>query len=160
MYRKVVALLGVGGVGKTTFAYKLLGLSDVPVVTLKPSYYRIYIGDVEIDLVDVPGQRVYEVALKFASFRIPVIDRIVYMYAVTNHESLYAIAELHTIFLDRGSRAAKEVVVVGNKRDLAEEVGVFIEADEIANAIGAKKVYYISAVRDPPDTFIKILLDS
>jgi hypothetical protein len=34
--------------------------------------------------------------------------------------------------------------------DLASEVGFFVEADEIAGAIGARKVYYISAVRDPP----------
>jgi adenylate kinase len=42
MYRKVVALLGIGGVGKTTFTYKVLGLSEVSVLTLRPSYYRIY----------------------------------------------------------------------------------------------------------------------
>jgi signal recognition particle receptor subunit beta len=38
----------------------------VPVLTLRPSYYRIYIGDLEIDLIDVPGQHVFEVAMKFA----------------------------------------------------------------------------------------------
>jgi hypothetical protein len=37
LYRKVVALLGTGGVGKTTFAYRVLGLSEVPVLTLRPS---------------------------------------------------------------------------------------------------------------------------
>jgi hypothetical protein len=42
--------------------------------------------------------------------------------------------------------------------DLASEAGFFVEADEIAEAIGAREVYYISAVRDPPDVFVKILL--
>jgi GTPase SAR1 family protein len=158
MYRKVVALLGIGGVGKTTFTYRVLGLSEVPVLTLKPSYYRIYVGDLEIDLIDVPGQRVFEVAIKFASFKIPVVDRLIYMYDVTSYESLYAISELHSIFADRGSNVAKEIVVVGNKMDLASEAGFFVEADEIAEAIGAREVYYISAVRDPPDVFVKILL--
>ncbi len=158
MYRKVVALLGIGGVGKTTFTYRVLGLSEVPVLTLKPSYYRIYVGDLEIDLIDVPGQRVFEVAIKFASFKIPIVDRLIYMYDVTSYESLYAISELHSIFADRGSNVAKEIVVVGNKMDLASEAGFFVEADEIAEAIGAREVYYISAVRDPPDVFVKILL--
>jgi GTPase SAR1 family protein len=158
MYRKVVALLGIGGVGKTTFTYRVLGLSEVPVLTLKPSYYRIYVGDLEIDLIDVPGQRVFEVAIKFASFKVPVVDRLIYMYDVTSYESLYAISELHSIFADRGSNVAKEIAVVGNKMDLASEAGFFVEADEIAEAIGAREIYYISAVRDPPDVFVKILL--
>jgi small GTP-binding protein len=158
MYRKVVVLLGTGGVGKTTFTYRVLGLSEAPVLTLKPSYYRIYIGDLEIDLIDVPGQRVFEVATKFASFKIPIVDRLIYMHDVTSYESLYAISELHSIFADRGSNVAKEIVVVGNKMDLASEAGFFVEADEIAEAIGAREVYYISAVRDPPKAFIKILL--
>lgn len=158
MRRFVVALLGVGGVGKTTFAYRILGVSDVPVLTLRPSYYRLYIGDLEVDLVDVPGQRVFEVALKFASFKVTVLDRAIYMYDVTNFETLYSLAELHSIFLDRRSQVAKEVVVVGNKMDLAMETGFFVEADEIASAIGAEEVYYISATRDPPEKFLEIVL--
>ncbi|MEM4493625.1 MAG: GTPase, partial [Pyrobaculum sp.] len=76
----------------------------------------------------------------------------------TSHESLQAIAELHNIFTDRGSQGAREIVVVGNKKDLAEEVGFYVEADEVARAIGASEVYYISAARDPPEVFIGILL--
>jgi GTP1/Obg family GTP-binding protein len=48
-----------------------------------------------------------------------------YMYDVTSHESLYAISELHSIFADRGSEVANEVVIVGNKIDLASEAGIF-----------------------------------
>jgi hypothetical protein len=37
----IVALLGVGGVGKTTLAYRLMGLSIRPTVTLRPGVYRL-----------------------------------------------------------------------------------------------------------------------
>ena len=156
--RYVVALLGMGGVGKTTFAYRILGIPDTPVLTLRPSYYRIYLGDLEIDLIDVPGQRVFEVALKFASFKMTVLDKAIYMYDVTNYETLYSLLELHSIFIDRGIQVAKEIVVVGNKMDLAAEAGFYIEAEEVASAIGAKGVYYISATKDPPRKLLEIIL--
>lgn len=42
--RYVVALLGVGGVGKITFAHKLLGLSLRPKMTLRPGVHKTYLG--------------------------------------------------------------------------------------------------------------------
>jgi len=156
--RRVVVLLGVGGVGKSTLAYRVIGLSERPVMTLRPSYYRLYIGDLELDLVDVPGQRAYEVAMKFASFKVSIIDRLIYLYDVTNQETLYSISEIHSIFIELNPHVAKEVAIVGNKKDLAEEIGVFIEADDVAKALGVGEIYYISAVRDPPEVLVKILL--
>jgi hypothetical protein len=47
------------------------------------------------------------------------------------------------------------VVLIGNKRDLAEELGLFVEGDEIANAVGAAKIYYISALKDSIEVLLK-----
>jgi GTPase SAR1 family protein len=51
-----VAVLGVGGVGKTTYVFRLLGLSLKPRATLRPGIYRLYLRDKEVDFIDVPGQ--------------------------------------------------------------------------------------------------------
>jgi len=148
MKRYSAAVLGVGGVGKTTYIYRLLGLSLRPRTTLRPGLYRLYLNDREIDLVDVPGQAALEVARNFARTWTFYVDLMIYMYDLTDQATLYAIAEIHSALLDRGIQPYKNVVLVGNKRDLAEELGIFIEGDEIATAIGAQKIYYISALKD------------
>jgi GTPase SAR1 family protein len=43
--RYSVAVLGVGGVGKTTYVFRLLGLSLKPRATLRPGIYRLYLRD-------------------------------------------------------------------------------------------------------------------
>jgi len=149
MKRYSVGVLGVGGVGKTTYIYRLLGLSLKPRATLRPGLYRLYLKDNEIDLVDVPGQVALEVARNFARTWTFYVDLMIYMYDLTDQATLYAIAQIHSALLDRDVQPYKSVVLVGNKRDLAEELGIFIEGNEIAAAIGAKKIYYISALKDP-----------
>lgn len=148
MRRASVAVLGVGGVGKTTYVFRVLGLSLKPRATMRPGIYRMYLRDREIDLIDVPGQVVTEVAKNFSRAWTFYVDLMIYMYDVTDRESLYAIAELHSALLDRGIAPYRQVVLIGNKRDLAEELGIFIEADEIAPAVGASRIYYISALKD------------
>lgn len=155
--RRVVALLGVGGVGKTTFVYRILGLSIRPHVTRRPGIYTIYMSRRTYDIIDVPGQLAVEVALNFAKMWTFYADRVIYMYDVTDRDTLYAIAEIHSALLDRGIRPFREVVIVGNKMDLAKVSGVFIEADEIAKAVGAAKVYYISAYFDEPEQLLALL---
>lgn len=148
MRRYSVAVLGVGGVGKTTYVFRLLGLSLKPRATLRPGIYRLYLGDKEIDFIDVPGQVATEVARNFSRAWSFYVDLMIYMYDLTDQSSLYAIAELHSALLDRGITPYRKVVLVGNKRDLAEELGLFVEGDEIAVAVGASKIYYISALKD------------
>ena len=48
-------------------------------------------------------------------------------------------------------------MLIGNKRDLAEELGLLVEGDEIANAVGAAKIYYMSALKDNIDVLYKPL---
>ncbi|MEZ0319570.1 MAG: GTPase domain-containing protein [Pyrobaculum sp.] len=155
MMRLSVAVLGVGGVGKTTYVFRLLGLSLRPRATLRPGIYRLYLRDKEVDFIDVPGQVAVEVARNFSKTWTFYVDLMIYMYDVTDQSSLYALAELHSALLDRGITPYKKVVLVGNKRDLAEELGVFVEGDEIATAVGAKKIYYISALKDSVEDLYK-----
>jgi GTPase SAR1 family protein len=155
MKRYSVAVLGVGGVGKTTYVFRLLGLSLKPRATLRPGIYRLYLSDKEVDFIDVPGQVATEVARNFAKVWTFYVDLMMYMYDLTDESSLYAIAELHSALLDRGITPYRKVVLVGNKRDLAEELGLFVEGDEIAQAVGAAKIYYISALKDSIEVLLK-----
>ncbi len=139
MTRRTVAVLGVGGVGKTTYIFRTLNLTLKPRATLRPGIYRTYIGGKEVELIDVPGQLAVEVARNFSKAWSFYVDLMIYMYDLTDQSTLYAIAELHSVLLDRGISPYHRVVLVGNKRDLAEELGVFIEGDEIAVSIDAKK---------------------
>ena len=157
MKRASVAVLGVGGVGKTTYVFRLLGLSIKPRATLRPGIYRMYLSDRELDFIDVPGQVAVEVARNFAKAWTFYVDLMIYMYDLTDQASLYAIAELHSALLDRGISPYRKVVLVGNKRDLAEELGLFVEGDEIAAAVGAPKIYYISALKDNIEILYKPL---
>jgi GTPase SAR1 family protein len=153
--RYSVAVLGVGGVGKTTYVFRLLGLFLKPRATLRPGIYRLYLRDKEVDFIDVPGQVAAEVARNFAKAWIFYVDLMIYMYDLTDQSSLYAIAELHSALLDRGVTPYRKVVLIGNKRDLAEELGLFVEGGEIANAVGAAKIYYISALKDNIEVLFK-----
>ena len=155
MRRYTVAVLGVGGVGKTTYVFRLLGLTLKPKATLRPGIYRLYLKDRVVDFIDVPGQVATEVARNFAKAWTFYVDLMIYMYSLTDQYTLYAIAELHSALLDRGITPYRKVVLIGNKRDLAEELGLFVEGDEIANAVGAAKIYYISALKDNIEALYK-----
>ncbi len=148
-------LLGVGGVGKTTLVYRLLGLSAVPHVTLRPGLYRLYLADGRaVEILDVPGQHAAEVARHAARQMRHFFDKAVLMYDLTRSETLYALGEiLESICTFRTCFSAREVVVVGNKRDLAEEYGYMVE-----NTFLPYPTYYISAAKDPPEELTKIVV--
>jgi len=147
-------LLGVGGVGKTTLVYRLLGLSAVPQVTLRPGLYKLYLADGRVvELLDVPGQHAAEVAQYAARRMTQFFDRALLMYDVTQADTLYALGEvLDALCYYGGCLAAGEVVVVGNKRDLAEEYGYMVE-----NTLLPYPTFYISAAKDPPEQLAEIV---
>jgi GTPase SAR1 family protein len=152
MHKRVV-LLGVGGVGKTTFVYRLLGLSAAPPATLRPGLYRLYFASGAVELLDVPGQHAVEVARHVARQMHLFFDKAVLMYDVTRADTLYALSEILDSLCVYGTcLAAREVAVVGNKRDLAEELGYAVE-----NSILPHPTTYISALRDPPEELAKIV---
>jgi GTPase SAR1 family protein len=156
--RHIVVLLGVGGVGKTTLAYRLMGLSIMPTFTLRPGVYRLYIANREVNLIDVPGQYVVEVVRNFARMWTFYVDKAVYMYDVLHYDTLKALVEIHSGLLERGIKLFKRLAVVGNKMDLARQYGFHVEADEIAAAVGAQEIHYISALRDDPKDLVRVIL--
>jgi GTPase SAR1 family protein len=146
-------LLGVGGVGKTTLVYRLMGLSAAPHATLRPGLYRLYFVNGIVELLDVPGQHALEVAQHAAKQMTWFFDKAVLMYDVTKADTLYALSEiLDSLCIYSKCLSAKEVLVVGNKRDLAEELGYMVE-----NSILPYPSKYISALRDPPENLVKII---
>lgn len=158
MQRHIVVLLGVGGVGKTTLAYRLMGLSIRPTVTLRPGIYKLYLANREINLIDVPGQYVLEIVQNFARMWTFYVDKAVFMYDVLDYHTLRSLVEIYSGLLDRGIKPFKRLAIVGNKMDLAKEYGIQIEADEIAQALGAQEVFYISALKDEPKDLLRVIL--
>ena len=151
--RKRTALLGVGGVGKTTFVYRLMGLSTTPYATLRPGLYRLHFINDTVELLDVPGQHAAEVAQHAARQMHQFFDRAVLVYDVTRADTLYALSEiLDFLCIYRDCLSAREIVVVGNKRDLAEELGYVVE-----NSLLPHPTFYVSALRDPPEKLAKIV---
>jgi GTPase SAR1 family protein len=146
--------LGVGGVGKTTFVYRLMGLSAVPHVTMRPGLYKLYFVNGTVELLDVPDQHAAEVARYAARQMHQFFDRAVLMYDVMRADTLYALSEiLDSLCIYRTCLSAREIVVVGNKRDLAEELGYMVE-----NSLLPHPTVYISALRDPPKELAKIVV--
>jgi len=158
MKRRAVSFLGVGGVGKTTYIYRLLGLSKVPKVTKRPRFYELRIGDLELFLLDAPGQYAAEVAALYneaVKTYGAQIDLVVYMYDVTDRRTLEELLHLAPL-----ASYAPRRILIGNKRDLAEERGTFVRGEEVAEALGAVRVYYTSALKDDPNTLLHIILEN
>lgn len=142
--------------GKTTLVWRLLGLSLTPTSTVRPGVYRIFLNGKRYDVVDVPGQFAAEVAATAARMGGPHFDRALLVYDLTREDTLqalYAIKEHLCLFSK--CLAAKEVWVVGNKRDLAEQYGVEHEPD--LGALGADKFVKISALYDSPWELAELL---
>jgi len=156
--RKVILFLGVGGVGKTTIVYRLMGLSNKARATLRPGIYRIFYSGNRYDVVDVPGQMAVEVAQAIASNPMLHFDRIVLIYDLVRQETYKALSEIWSIVCVLRGRclSAREVVIVGNKRDLAEELGYSVEADP--SQFDALDTRRISALKDPIDFVARAVL--
>jgi len=158
MRRHAVSCLGAGGVGKTTYIYRLLGLSRTPRVTRRPQFYVLRVGDMELFLLDAPGQYAAEVvalyneAVKTYGAQ---IDLIVYMYDVTDRRTLEELLQIAPL-----AGYAPRKILIGNKRDLAEERGTFVRGEEAAKALGATRVYYTSVLKDDPNTLLHIILEN
>jgi GTPase SAR1 family protein len=147
-----VLLLGVGGVGKTTLAYRLLGLSLKLGTTLRPGIYRVYLDDRIVQLIDVPGQHAVEVAR--AAAKHVYADRALLVFDLSRLETYYALHEIRdALCMFERCLAADEVWVVGNKRDIA-----VVDFEPDLAALGAQRYVAISALYDPPEVLKALLL--
>jgi len=145
-------------VGKTTYIYRLLGLSKEPRVTRRPRFYVLRVGDLELFLLDAPGQFAAEVAALYneaVKTYGAQIDLIAYMYDVTDRRTLEELLQIAPL-----AGYAPRRILIGNKRDLAEERGTFVRGEEAAKALGAARVYYTSALKDDPNTLLHIILEN
>ena len=157
---KSVVFLGVGGVGKTTYIYRLLGITKVPRITRKPSVYQLVTGDDVLYLVDTPGQCAVEVARRYyeavRTFGTR-LDLIVYMYSVVDHASYHALWDIET-WVSRYPPHRK--IVIGNKTDLAEELGYMVEGEDAVRWVNAQRLYYVSALKDDPQRLFDIIIEN
>jgi len=156
--RRSILFLGVGGVGKTTTIYRLLGLSNLARTTLRPGIYRILFNGQRYDLVDVPGQMATEVAQAVAQNPSLYFDRVILVYDLTRQETYEALSDIwSTVCVMRGRcLTAREIIIVGNKRDLADELGYAVEADPTQfNAVDVRR---LSALKDPIEEVARVVL--
>ncbi|MEM0484938.1 MAG: GTPase domain-containing protein [Pyrobaculum sp.] len=157
---KTIVFLGIGGVGKTTYIYRLLWLARAPRVTRKPGVYELQYRGVELYIVDTPGQYAVEVARRYyeaiKTFGTK-LDLIVYMYSAADPFTLYSLFDIEQ-WVSRYPPHNK--ILIGNKRDLAEELGYLVEGDDVAIALGAKRLYYTSALKDDPAELLQHLVQN
>jgi GTPase SAR1 family protein len=157
---KSVVFLGVGGVGKTTYIYRLLGMTKVPRVTRRPDVHLLATEDVRLWLVDTPGQYAVEVARRYyeavKTFGTR-LDLIVYMYSVVDHASYHALWDIER-WVSRYPSHKK--IIIGNKKDIAEQLGYMIEGDEAVSRLNAQRLYYTSALKDDPRRLLEIIIEN
>jgi signal recognition particle receptor subunit beta len=157
---KTVVFLGVVGVGKTTYIYRLLGITKEPRATRRPGVYQLETEDVRLWLVDTPGQYAVEVARRYyeavRTFGTR-LDLIVYMYSVVDHASYHALWDIET-WVSRYPPHRK--IVIGNKKDLAEERGYMIGGEEAVRRVNAQRLYYVSALKDDPQKLFDIIIEN
>ncbi len=155
-----MVFLGVGGVGKTTYIYRLLGITKEPRVTRRPGVYQLATGGAELYLVDTPGQYAVEVARRYyeavRTFGTR-LDLIVYMYSVVDPASYHALWDIET-WVSRYPPHRK--IVIGNKIDLAEELGYMVEGEDAVRWVNALRLYYASALKDNSQRLFDIIIEN
>ncbi|ACB39571.1 Rab family GTPase [Pyrobaculum neutrophilum] len=148
----LAVVLGVGGVGKTTYIYRLVGVPVQPKTTLRPGIYRWSLEGIPLCIVDIPGDKALEVADALARAWPFYFDLAVFMYDVTDVNTLHALLEINSHLRGRLVKPYRRSVVVGNKVDLA---GPLVRGEEVARAVEAVGVFYISALRDSYDKVVE-----
>ncbi|MEM1598902.1 MAG: GTPase domain-containing protein [Pyrobaculum sp.] len=157
---KSAVFLGVGGVGKTTYIYRVLGVGKTPRVTRRPGVYQLSLSHQDLYLIDTPGQYAVEIAQKYyeaiKTYDVR-LDLIVYVYSVVDPPTLEALWEIENWV---SKYPAPRKILIGNKKDLADEIGVFTEGEDAARSLGASKLYYTSALKDDPEHLLRHIVEN
>ncbi|ABL88756.1 Miro domain protein [Pyrobaculum islandicum DSM 4184] len=153
----LAAVLGVGGVGKTTYIYRLIGVPVQPKTTLRPGIYRGVINSVVMCILDIPGDSATEIAEALAKAWPFYLDLAIFMYDVTDVSTLYALLDIEKHLTSRLVKPYRRSVVIGNKIDLVKIKGLIFKGDEVVKKLGACGVFYISALKDPYEKLVEPL---
>jgi GTP-binding protein EngB required for normal cell division len=157
---RTVVFLGVGGVGKTTYIYRVLGITKQPRVTRRPGVYQLVAGNTELYLVDTPGQYAAEVARRYyeaiKTFGTR-LDLIIYMYSVVDPETYHALWDIE-MWVSRYPPHRK--IVAGNKMGLVVELGYMTEGEDAVKWLNATRIYYVSALKDDPQKLLAIIAEN
>jgi len=145
----IIVFIGVSGVGKTTYIYKILNVAKPPRPTKRPRMYETVLNGGKVYVVDTPGRVEKVVDLYNEAYeRFGVeFDLAVLMYNATAPETLHAL-------LDAAPRIrfARRKVLVANKRDLAGGV----QSEEV----GGMRVYYASALADTREELLRPIVEN
>ncbi|MEM4763786.1 MAG: Miro domain-containing protein, partial [Pyrobaculum sp.] len=85
------------------------------------------------------------------------LDLIVYVYSVVDPPTLEALWEIENWV---SKYPAPRKILIGNKKDLADEIGVFTEGEDAARSLGASKLYYTSALKDDPEHLLRHIVEN
>ncbi len=132
--RVKVALLGEGGVGKTTLALALTGSSLNAGATIGVEVHVLRVGEGSVVIVDPSGQRRFRFALDFA---LRGASLVCYVFDVSEPSTLHALLEY--------PRPPARRALIGNKVDL----GLSVTREEVAGVakrLGAERTFFTSAL--------------
>ncbi len=109
-----VALLGDGGVGKTTFIRRIMGLGESEGATTKLEVYRLNVDGTDVVVYDFPGQRELFESISKLNFDVDVII----MFADASDMATFSnLTYWYSKMMDMGISSKPKFLIV-NKMDI------------------------------------------
>ena len=158
---RVVLLLGVGGVGKTTLIFRLLDVRADPNATPVVGVYKLFLSEgPDIIIIDVPGQKVHEIVERVVPLWDFPLDLVIYMFDMSDPLTARELLELKRALDGIGVPKYKRAILIGNKLDVSEEIGVSLDPEELGRELSVDRVYQLSLIREDPVRILNIILEN